>query len=390
MSGGGGTDRPADRVLGLDEVVRRFGPPRDRRVVFTNGVFDLLHPGHVRCLVEARSHGDVLVVGVNSDESARRLKPAGRPVQSAEARAEVLAALRPVDAVTVFDDDTPARLVEALLPDVLVKGADYEGADVAGAEAVLESGGSVELIPLAEGHSTSRLVDRVRRGAPATVSPGPPEEDDPEPFGERLLVATRSPHKMEEIRGFLADLPVEVVSLAELGVEELPAEERIERFGTFEENAFSKARHFHERTGLFTAADDSGLCVDALDGAPGVHTKRFAPDELAEEFGRDEANNLHLLDRLADVPEEERGARYRCAVVAYDGRRARTWTGQVEGRIARRPRGDGGFGYDPLFLVPEHGGTFGELPPEVKASMSHRARAFDAFRGWLLGELEGG
>jgi rfaE bifunctional protein nucleotidyltransferase chain/domain len=152
----------ADRVLKRDELVRRFGRPRDYRLVFTNGVFDLLHAGHLQSLEQARQLGDRLVVAVNADESVRRLKGPERPYQSAADRALLLAGLRVVDAVTVFDEDTPAELLAELLPDVLVKGADYEGREVAGAEAVRAAGGEVRFVELVSSRSTTGLVERIR------------------------------------------------------------------------------------------------------------------------------------------------------------------------------------------------------------------------------------
>jgi rfaE bifunctional protein nucleotidyltransferase chain/domain len=134
-----------------------------RRVVFTNGVFDLLHPGHTRYLAAARAHGDVLVVAVNSDRSVRALaKGPDRPVTPEHERTELLAAIAAVDAVVVFDEDTPQRLVEAIQPDVLVKGADWaEGATV-GRDIVEGRGGRVVRVPLAPGYSTTALLDRIR------------------------------------------------------------------------------------------------------------------------------------------------------------------------------------------------------------------------------------
>jgi rfaE bifunctional protein nucleotidyltransferase chain/domain len=146
-------------------LIQRFGRPRDFRLVFSNGVFDLLHSGHVASLEAARGLGDRLVVGVNSDASTRRLKGAGRPLQAESDRARIVAALRCVDAVTVFDDDTPAALIERLLPDVLVKGADYRVEEIAGAEAVLEAGGEVRLIDLEKGRSTTGLVRHIRQSS---------------------------------------------------------------------------------------------------------------------------------------------------------------------------------------------------------------------------------
>lgn len=198
-----------------------------------------------------------------------------------------------------------------------------------------------------------------------------------------VLVATRSPHKLEEIRTILPSAPVRFVSLSEAGIERRPEERDLEPHETFAENALSKARHFHGRSGLPTLADDSGLCVDALGGGPGVRTKRFAPEERAKRLGRDAANNRHLLELLEGVEEEARGAEYRCAMAAVDARGERVVEGKVRGRIARAPRGSGGFGYDPLFLLPDRGRTYAELPAAVKRETSHRARALRALVPWL-------
>jgi D-beta-D-heptose 7-phosphate kinase/D-beta-D-heptose 1-phosphate adenosyltransferase len=135
---------------------RRIG----QTIVFTNGCFDLLHAGHVRLLRQAAALGDFLVVGLNSDASVRRLKGPSRPLNSAEARAEVLSALEAVDAVTIFDEDTPLELIRALAPHILVKGGDYRPEEVVGRAEVETAGGRVVLIPLIEGHSTTGLVHR--------------------------------------------------------------------------------------------------------------------------------------------------------------------------------------------------------------------------------------
>jgi D-beta-D-heptose 7-phosphate kinase/D-beta-D-heptose 1-phosphate adenosyltransferase len=132
------------------------------RVVFTNGVFDLLHPGHVDVIVGARSCGDVLVVGVNSDASVKRLKGPDRPVRSEAERAYVLASLEAVDAVTTFEQDTPLELVQVLQPDVIVKGGDYSPDTVVGAREVRARGGDVVIIPLTPGHSTTSTIERLR------------------------------------------------------------------------------------------------------------------------------------------------------------------------------------------------------------------------------------
>jgi len=132
------------------------------RLVFTNGVFDLLHPGHVDVLVLARRRGDALVVGVNSDDSVRRLKGPERPVRSEADRAYVLAALEAVDAVVLFGQDTPLDLIRHLRPDVLVKGGDYSAEAIVGAHEVASWGGEVVIVPLREGHSTTSTIARLR------------------------------------------------------------------------------------------------------------------------------------------------------------------------------------------------------------------------------------
>ena len=157
---------PASKVLTREEVVHRYGPGRPGAVVFTNGCFELLHAGHVSYLERARSLGDALVVGVNTDASARRLeKGAGRPIVPEHERALLVAALESVDAVSLFDEDTPAELIRALLPAVLVKGADWAAEDVVGRDVVEAAGGRVELVPLVEGRSTSGLMARIRGDA---------------------------------------------------------------------------------------------------------------------------------------------------------------------------------------------------------------------------------
>ncbi|NNF26456.1 MAG: D-glycero-beta-D-manno-heptose 1-phosphate adenylyltransferase [Gemmatimonadetes bacterium] len=154
---------PATKVLTRRQAVDRYGPGRDFKLAFTNGCFDLLHPGHVDYLSQARQRADALVVGVNTDASVRRLaKGPDRPLVDERARAEVVAALESVDAVTLFDEDTPAALIAALLPDVLLKGGDYEPEEIVGRETVEAGGGEVVLIPFREGYSTTSLVARIR------------------------------------------------------------------------------------------------------------------------------------------------------------------------------------------------------------------------------------
>lgn len=134
-----------------------------RSIVFTNGVFDILHAGHVTYLEKARSFGDVLIVGINSDESARRIKGETRPVNTLSDRVTVLAALRAVDHVISFDEDTPIALIETLLPDVLVKGGDYTRENIVGMSIVERNGGRVEIVPLMQGRSTTSVIVRARK-----------------------------------------------------------------------------------------------------------------------------------------------------------------------------------------------------------------------------------
>ena len=147
-----------DEAGRLADRLRREG----LKVVFTNGVFDLLHPGHVRYLTRARSLGDALIVGVNSDRSVRSNKGDGRPINAEAERAEVLAALHTVDAVVVFDEETPHDLIAAVQPDVLVKGADWPADQIVGRDTVEARGGRVIRIPVEAGHSTSALLERIR------------------------------------------------------------------------------------------------------------------------------------------------------------------------------------------------------------------------------------
>jgi rfaE bifunctional protein nucleotidyltransferase chain/domain len=143
------------------DVPRWCALPRAKRVVFTNGCFDILHPGHVEYLEAARALGDHLVVGINDDASVRRLKGPLRPVNPVAARARVLAALACVDAVLIFSEDTPAQLIAQVLPDVLVKGGDWPVEQIVGREIVLARGGEVHSIPLSPGYSTSGIIARI-------------------------------------------------------------------------------------------------------------------------------------------------------------------------------------------------------------------------------------
>jgi len=162
---------PAASLAGEDKIVfdwsvldERLGEWRrqDLRLGFTNGCFDLLHRGHIRLLAEARAACDRLVVGLNSDASTARLKGKGRPINPAESRAEVLAALEAVDLVVIFDEDTPIELIKRVRPAVLVKGADYKREDIVGRDLVEQAGGDVILVDLVPGHSTTAIVERTR------------------------------------------------------------------------------------------------------------------------------------------------------------------------------------------------------------------------------------
>ena len=157
-------------VLTLEEAILRFGREKRnrRRVVFTNGCFDLLHPGHIRSLELARELGDALVVGLNSDASVLQLKGEGRPVLPERERAEILSAFECVDAVVIFDDLTPREVIAGLLPDVLVKGGDWPGHRIVGREEVEAAGGRVVSIPVVPGYSTTAILQKIREGARAS------------------------------------------------------------------------------------------------------------------------------------------------------------------------------------------------------------------------------
>jgi XTP/dITP diphosphohydrolase len=207
----------------------------------------------------------------------------------------------------------------------------------------------------------------------------------------RILLATRSAHKLREIREMFSDLDgLKIVDLTGAGIDPLPEEDEIEAYDTFEENALAKARYFAGRSGLPVLADDSGLCVDALGGQPGVRSRRFSghdgPDDTT-----DLANNRHLLERMDGVPAEARGAHYVCCLAFVDPSGSeRTFRGTCHGSILTAPRGDGGFGYDPLFFVPDEGLSFGEMPAARKNAISHRARALQSAHEFLAPRARSG
>jgi XTP/dITP diphosphohydrolase len=189
-----------------------------------------------------------------------------------------------------------------------------------------------------------------------------------------LLVATTNPGKFEEVKGFLRFLPLRIVSLKDL----VNPPAVLEDGRTFEENALKKARALAEFSGMLTLADDSGLEVDALNGAPGIYSARYAGDECD-----DDRNNEKLLEELRGMPESRRTARFVCALARCAPRSGgmSDWTVResVEGRIAFGLRGTNGFGYDPLFFYPPFGKTFGEIDRETKATVSHRGKALKRF-----------
>ncbi|MEO7001452.1 MAG: RdgB/HAM1 family non-canonical purine NTP pyrophosphatase [Ktedonobacterales bacterium] len=204
-----------------------------------------------------------------------------------------------------------------------------------------------------------------------------------QPPPQRLVIATTNPHKVEEFRALLADLPYTLVSLTDLGVT-LDVEETGD---TFAANAILKAVAYADITGLPTLADDSGLEIDALNGEPGIYSARWAGADVTYA----ERHRI-LLARLADVPPEGRTARYRCAIaVAEPAPRGLSGVveGTLEGRIADAPAGTGGFGYDPIFYVPEQGRTVGQMSAQEKHRISHRARAASKAHD-LLAHLERG
>jgi XTP/dITP diphosphohydrolase len=185
-----------------------------------------------------------------------------------------------------------------------------------------------------------------------------------------LLVGTTNQGKLDEVQAYLKRLPLKTLALSSLGT--WPAV--VEDGATYKDNAFKKARTLAEYSGYLTLADDSGLEVDALNGAPGIYSARYCGEE-----GKDEKNNEKLLEELKRVPEEKRTARFVCvlALCTPKSHGAKEWTVResCEGRIAFSPKGRNGFGYDPLFFDPQLGKTFGEIDRETKATVSHRGKA---------------
>jgi XTP/dITP diphosphohydrolase len=190
-----------------------------------------------------------------------------------------------------------------------------------------------------------------------------------------ILLASQNPGKLAEMRQLLAGLPFAVARPADIGIHEAPEETG----STFLENARLKARHYAARSGRLAVADDSGIAVDALGGAPGLYSARFGG-----EGATDEARNRLLLEKLAAVPEAQRTARFICTVALARGEEILFEVEErVEGRIASAPAGPNGFGYDPIFFYPPFGRTFGEVPAAEKDTVSHRGKAFARLRAFL-------
>jgi XTP/dITP diphosphohydrolase len=191
-----------------------------------------------------------------------------------------------------------------------------------------------------------------------------------------VLIATRSTGKLKELWGILDEAGLRGISLDQAGIAESPDEEGIECHDTFEANSLAKARHFNRLSGLPTVADDSGLSVDALGGAPGVWSKRYSGRDDLSGQNLDDANNEKLLRELKGFRDV--GARYSCAAAFVDGDVEVVAMGETFGKIVREPKGEHGFGYDPYFFSTELGMTFGEASVEAKQTVSHRGRAFRA------------
>ena len=199
-----------------------------------------------------------------------------------------------------------------------------------------------------------------------------------------VLVATRNAGKLRELLPLFTAAGLVPRTLDDVGIVEEPGEESLETAETFEGNALAKARHFHRRSGLATIADDSGLAVDALGGAPGVRSRRWSGRADLQGAALDAANNALLLERLSGA--YDRRARFVCAAAWVDGSREVVRRGECTGRIAHAPAaGTHGFGYDPLFVSEELGATFAEVDREAKSRVSHRARAFAALLAALRG-----
>lgn len=198
---------------------------------------------------------------------------------------------------------------------------------------------------------------------------------------EKILIATSNQGKVREIRDLVKDLPIVFLSLSNVG----EAPEVVEDGLTFEDNALKKARALAAATGLVTLADDSGLCIDALEGRPGIHSARYAGEGAS-----DEEKCARILQEMENIPDASRTARFVCAMALVTPQgEEKIFRGSCEGRITREPRGTEGFGYDPIFYFEESGCTFAEMARQSKNQVSHRGRALQAFARFLEDVAQG-
>ena len=193
----------------------------------------------------------------------------------------------------------------------------------------------------------------------------------------KIVISTGNQHKVDEIKNILKDLPFEVISKTQLGIENLQV---IEDGNTLEENSIKKAKALSEMTDYMVIADDSGLFVDALDGQPGIYSSRYGGEE-----GNDSKNNERLLKELKNTPLEKRSGRFRTVIALIkEDKEAITIEGQCKGSIAFEKKGQGGFGYDPVFIPEGYNKSFAELGKELKNEISHRAKALEKLKKLLL------
>ncbi len=197
----------------------------------------------------------------------------------------------------------------------------------------------------------------------------------------KLVLSTNNIHKVEEIKDILKDLPIEVLSKKDLGLEELDV---VEDGTTLEENSIKKAKALSNKTDYMVMADDSGLFVEALNGVPGVYSSRYAGEE-----GNDLKNNKKLIKELENIPLENRNGSFKTVIaLVTEEKQVLTVRGECKGHIISSPRGENGFGYDPLFIPEGYNETFGELGEEVKNKISHRAKALEEIRKTLINLLK--
>lgn len=189
---------------------------------------------------------------------------------------------------------------------------------------------------------------------------------------DKIIFATSNPGKMSEIREIMQDLGVEILSMKEAGIEV----DIVEDGKTFEENALIKARTIRDLTGCLVLADDSGLVVDALNGEPGIYSARYMGEDTSYDL-----KNANIIERLSGMKDRGRSARFVCVIAAaFPDGTEETRQGTIEGRIAYEPAGENGFGYDPIFYVPEYGCTTAQLSAEQKNEISHRGKALRAIK----------